>query len=699
MNKIKLFTIIALFTFLAANMQAQLIYLQSDTVKMPQVLLDEITIRAPKEKTTVRELPGSVSIVTSRTINEAGIKTVKDLTSLTPNFFMPDYGSKLTSPVYIRGIGSRINEPSIGLYVDNVPYFDKAAFDFDFCDVERIEVLRGPQGTLYGRNTMGGIINIITRSPLDFTGTKFMASAGSYGQYAAGISHFANPVANFGYSLSLNYRHADGFFTNEFNDRKVDYMDLYGFRNRLVWKVNGRLTLENVLGAEFSNQGGYPYALVTDAAAVTGEINYNHKSGYDRDLLSNGFIASYKTNALDVVATTSYQYLNDFQDVDQDFTANPMFIATQAQLQHMVSQEVILKSNIKKRYEWLAGAYGFYQALERNVTVTDQIRKVNILRDFTETKQGMAVFHQSTLNDFLIRNLSLVLGVRFDLETSQLAFSNNVLMNENPILSTDTLFPSMQFSVFSPKLAMSYYMTESSNVYALVSKGYKTGGFNAIFERGEDLMFDPEQSWNYEVGLKTSLMQNKLQMEAALFYIDWTNQQIYQTVPSGQGSMLKNAGQSVSKGAEFSARARLPYNFETLVTYGFTHATFIAHVVNDSVDYSGNFIPYSPKHTFAIQLNKMFVFPENAVADRMKITALYRGLGKHHWNEKNSYAQSAYGIADLKLRVERKKLGLDIWAKNLLNTDYSAFYFEAIGNRYYQPGKPFNFGMNLTLSL
>jgi iron complex outermembrane recepter protein len=153
---------------------------------------------------------------------------------------------KLTSPVYIRGIGSRINEPSIGLYVDNVPYFDKAAFDFDFYDVERIEVLRGPQGTLYGRNTMGGIINIITRSPLDFTGTRFMASAGSYGQYAAGISHFANPVANFGYSLSLNYRHNDGFFTNQFNDRKVDHMDLYGFRNRLVWKVNDRLTLENV---------------------------------------------------------------------------------------------------------------------------------------------------------------------------------------------------------------------------------------------------------------------------------------------------------------------------------------------------------------------------------------------------------------------------------------------------------------------
>jgi iron complex outermembrane recepter protein len=491
MNNIRYFiTIIMAVTGMSAA--AQLIYLQSDTIKMPQVVLDEITIRAPKEQTTMRELPGSVSVITSRAVNEMGTKTIKDITSLIPNFFMPDYGSKLTSPVYIRGIGSRINEPSIGLYVDNVPYFDKAAFDFDLFDIERIEVLRGPQGTLYGRNTMGGIINIITRSPLDFTGTRVMASAGSHGQYSAGISHFANPVSNFGYSLSLNYRHADGFFTNTFNDRKADYIDLYGFRNRLVWKMNERLSLENALSAEFSRQGGYPYAKITDEENMSGDINYNHPSAYERDMISNGLTARYKAGSFDLLSTTSYQYLNDFQDVDQDFTADALFEATQAQLQHMFSQEVVLKSSNKKRYEWIAGFYGFFQELDRNVAVHDQVRNMFILRDFTETKYGAAVF-----------------------------------------------------------------LSENSNVYALVSKGYKTGGFNAIFEREEDLMYDPEESWNYEVGFKTSLHQNRIIAEAALFYIDWTNQQIYQTVPSGQGSMLKNAGHSVSKGFEVSGRARI----------------------------------------------------------------------------------------------------------------------------------------------
>jgi outer membrane receptor protein involved in Fe transport len=232
-----------------------------------------------------------------------------------------------------------------------------------------------------------------------------------------------------------------------------------------------------------------------------------------------------------------------------------------------------------------------------------------------------------------------------------------------------------------------------------VSKGYKTGGFNPIFEREEDLMYDPEESWNYEVGFKTSLHQNRIIAEAALFYIDWTNQQIYQTVPSGQGAMLKNAGHSVSKGFEVSGRAWIFDHTEAVISYGYTHATFIDHKVNDSVNYNGNYVPYVPKHTLAVQLNQTVVFKANSFADRMRITALYRGLGKHYWNEKNSQAQSAYGLLDLRVKAERKKVGVELWAKNLLDQYYASFYFEAIGNRYQQSGIPFNFGINLSLTL
>ncbi len=699
MNTLKIIIIAIASFFSAVSVNAQLIYLMTDSTSMPEVHLDEIMIRAPKENNTTRELAGSVSVLTSRSISETGINSVKNVTSLAPNFFMPDYGSKLTSPVYIRGIGSRINEPSIGLYVDNAPYFDKATYDFDLFDIERIEVLRGPQGTLYGRNTMGGIINVITRSPLEFSGTRFMASAGSYGQYGANLSHYAKPLSNFGYSLAVNYRHNDGFYTNEFNDEKVDHLNSIGFRNRLVWQINEKLTAENIFGFEISEQGGYPYAKIENDNPENSPVNYDHPSGYDRDLITNGLVFNYKDSNFDLISTTSYQYLDDFQDVDQDFTANPIFIATQNQLQHLISQELILKSKSKKPYDWLFGISGFYQDLDRNVGVNSLGNNMNILRDFSEIKKGVALFHQSTFNDFLINNLSLALGIRYDLENNSLDFSNNILMNESPVMATDTLYPAMDFSVFSPKVSLNYFLSENSNVYALVSKGYKTGGFNPIFEREEDLMYDPEESWNYEVGFKTSLHQNRIIAEAALFYIDWTNQQIYQTVPSGQGAMLKNAGHSVSKGFEVSGRARIFDHTEAVLSYGYTHATFIDHKVNDSVNYNGNYVPYVPKHTLAVQLNQTVVFKANSFADRIKITALYRGLGKHYWNEKNSQAQSAYGLLDLRVKAERKKVGVELWAKNLLDQDYASFYFEAIGNRYQQSGTPFNFGINLSLTL
>ena len=154
------------------HLNGQETYFTADSALLRMIELEEIVIKASKDNVTYKSIPASVSVISSLSVAENQIQSLSDISAMAPNFFMPDYGSKLTSPVYIRGIGSRINSPSVGLYVDYVPYFEKAAFDFDFFDVKRIEVLRGPQGTLFGRNTMGGIVNIVTASPMDYKGTN-----------------------------------------------------------------------------------------------------------------------------------------------------------------------------------------------------------------------------------------------------------------------------------------------------------------------------------------------------------------------------------------------------------------------------------------------------------------------------------------------------------------------------------------------
>ena len=234
--------IIQLTVFLSAlyctQIKGQQTAQKPDSLKMMSVELGEIVIKASKDNVTYKKIPASVSVISSKLIEENEVKALSDISATAPNFYMPDYGTKLTSPVYIRGIGSRINSPSVGLYVDYVPYFEKAAFDFDFFDIKRIEVLRGPQGTLFGRNTMGGIVNIVTISPMDYQGTHLNVSAGNYGSYLVNGGHYGKVNNKFAYSLALNYVHNDGFYTNQYTGNQVDRLNSYGFRNRLIYEVS-----------------------------------------------------------------------------------------------------------------------------------------------------------------------------------------------------------------------------------------------------------------------------------------------------------------------------------------------------------------------------------------------------------------------------------------------------------------------------
>lgn len=198
--------------------------IEKDTAKIRNVELNEVVVQSFKQQRDLRLEPLSASAVTGTAIQNRNITGIKEFSSFIPNLFMPDYGSKLTSPVYIRGIGSKINAPSVGLYVDGIPYFEKSAFDFDFNEVDRIEVLRGPQGTLYGRNTMGGIINVYTKSPLKYEGTNVWLSNGSYGYRDYALSHYKKIGEKFGYAISGDYRNSDGYFTNLFTDKKADDM-------------------------------------------------------------------------------------------------------------------------------------------------------------------------------------------------------------------------------------------------------------------------------------------------------------------------------------------------------------------------------------------------------------------------------------------------------------------------------------------
>lgn len=683
-----------------------------DTTSTPKHTLNEAVVYSFREGAEVKKLPASATVMPLSQLERNNVTSLKNLTAYVPNFFMPEYGSQLTSPVFIRGIGSRINSPSVGLYVDNIPYFDKASFDFDLYDIEYIEVLRGPQGTLYGRNTMGGIINVHSLSPFTYNGTRVLLSGGSYNYARATLSHYGKLGENTGFSVAGNYLHKGGYYNNIYNNEKTGKQDIASGKVRFIHRFSNRVQMELFAQYEHSEQDGYPYAFYKKIANTEIElIAYNENSLYNRDMLSAGALFEWKTADFTLRSTTSYSYLKDKQQVDQDFTPAQICLATQKQRQNMLSQELIMTSNTPGDYQWSLGVFGFWQQADMDVFLdfgTDAAAvgmpyKTNQM-NYDNPTYGWAFFHQSKWNNLLINGLSFTVGLRIDGEDAKSDYKQSVVMINNPKpIINQPLIPKLNYVQALPKFTLNYAVNNTNSVYASVAKGYKTGGFNTAVEDMSDATFDPEYSWNYEVGFKLNVLNNRLTAEAAAFYIDWRNQQIYQFNQSGVGSILRNAGKSESKGFELSLKA-IPFRLFTLTaSYGYTHATFKDNVsINNKTgvinNYGGNYIPYVPRNTVSANAMYPFIFANSKFINEIGLNLQYVGTGSLYWDEANQHKQDFY--SQFNARVSFKKsdwVELAVWAQNIFDVKYQTFYFEALGNSFIQRGKPFVIGADLKL--
>ena len=218
----------------------------------------------------------SITSLTMRNMEERGISSPKDLSSVIPGLNMPDYGTSMTSTIYVRGLGSRMDNPVIGLYVDDVPILDKNCYDFAFSDIRRIDFLHGPQGTLYGRNSMLGVLSIETLSPTAYQGTRGTIEYGSASSLSAKLSTYKG---RFGFAAA--YGHTDGFFINEYDGSYCGLSDSFSARARFVGGV-GKASLDNILTVSYIDQTGYPYRKWMPDTGELLPVDYNDKSGYRR---------------------------------------------------------------------------------------------------------------------------------------------------------------------------------------------------------------------------------------------------------------------------------------------------------------------------------------------------------------------------------------------------------------------------------
>lgn len=665
----------------------------ADSTVFKTVGLSEVTVVELK-KTKENLATNSVSIVDSGFVNRHELQSITELTAVVPNFYMPEYGSKQNTPVYIRGVGAKTKGSAVGFYVDGIPHFENSSFDVDMSNIASVTVFRGPQGTLYGRNAIGGIINVTTVSPLTYQGTQFKLGYGSHNDALFQFSHYNKLGSRMGYSVAGGYHYNDGFYRNMFTNRYVDQLkDAYG-RVALVWLLDNKWFLRVNSMLDYSNQGGYPYGKYNRLTGETEPVNYNRYSSYRRLLSTSGLNISYAGENVSFSSQTAFQYIRDRQGIDQDFTANDTYFVKNRLKQTMLSQEFILKSNNSSRYQWLWGAFAMTQHIN-NTVETQYITKDNAFpTHYRIPVNALAIYHQSTIK--LFSGFSFIAGLRWDYENSTLKY-----LRETYQLSTDgartevkNVNSSLHFNQITPKFALQYQDERNNNSYYFsVTRGYKAGGFNQTFQKEEETSFGPEYNWNYELGGKVHLLKDKLYAEAALYYIDWRQQQVNQTVP-GVGNVIHNAGHSSSKGFELALNSSPLKNLSIALSYGYTYAKFIEYQKSAKLNYSGNMLPMVPRNTLSCSASYALYPSSTSFIDKIVLTAGLTGIGKIYWAEDNEVAQNFYALLNAKISITSGIFTWECWGKNITDTHYNTYCFKSSAD-YAQIGKPAYFGTSL----
>ena len=761
-----------------------------DTTRVVDV--EEIVVVAsPKENIKFRRQALASTVLSREQLQDNQVTSIKHLTSLVPNFFMPDYGSKLTSAIYIRGIGSRINTPAIGLYVDNIPYLDKSAFDFNTYDIERIDVLRGPQSTLYGRNAMGGLVRIYTRNPFRYQGTQFsVGGATGDNSYRASLAHYHRISERFAFSAGGFYEGARGFFKNTYLNRYADPLQSGGGRLRAIWLPAEDWKLDFTANYEYSDEGGYAYGLYDKDTGVTDPIRSNEASKYRRGLFNTGVSATWQSSRFIFNSVTSYQRLDDRMFIDQDFLPEERYTLEQKQRLNAFTEELSVKSLPGRRWQWVTGAFASYQDLKTQspvffqrdgMTMLEDIingalpaampmridfkdEQMPVWSDFRTPVTGLALFHQSTVDDLLVDGLSLTLGLRLDHERLSMdydsqtgaAYAFSMQMLPRP-LESDAVSRLQgkvkdHYTRLLPKVALKYDFDDANNVYAGVSKGYRSGGYNiqmfsdvtrlelqstmmtqvkeGCFDLVDQMMppamadkikdkiassmpavatqdvhttyYRPEYSWSYEVGAHLTLWDGKLQTDVAAFRMDTRDQQIARMVASGMGRRMVNAGRSRSQGVEASLAATIDRHLSLNASYGYTHATFRDYDGGESagqtLDYTGNAVPFVPRHTLNAGASYAF-FLKNDFLRQVTLHAGYTAAGRIYWTEANDMCQGFYGTFGGSVVLRTRYCDIDLWGQNLADRSYHTFGVESMGRWFAQPGKPRRFGIDLRFSI
>ena len=689
------------------------------------------TVTAQKREEALQKVPIPVAAIDSAKTEQLQIDSINEIGRISPNFKSYDDGGGLYPMITSRGIFTIDEIPVVGIYVDDVPLFNTISFPTLLTDIERIEVLRGPQGTLYGRNTLGGAINVITRKPTNQMNGYATFGYGNLNQIEARAGIDLPLIEDQLFlRLSAGSNLRDGYVKNTIlqTDDLLEYTE-YGGNLRLTYLPNDNMSLS--INSSLSQREINDYGLVggrdTTTEVLAGlrddspyEVSYNVQGVIDTLTTNNALKINYETDSLSIKSITSLQYTDNTTE-PRDFDFSPADIATREDYTRelMTLSEEIRLSSEWNRLRWLAGVFAYQYNLNSAYNYTNGKDNAFLVTDpesaaqYPYTQNDETMLKQTGFSIFgnadymIVDQLRVIGGIRFEIEESQAEVGRSYTKDGNDFLYPNLgVFPSefeetLSFNSISPKVGLSYQLSDNMMFFGNVARGYRPGGINPFTSDADAAKFDPEYSLNFEVGVKTMLMQNRAKVNLTGFYINYEDQQLYTVIDPATFSVgRENLGNSNSYGAELETEWILIDGLSAIINLGYLETEItefnIISRFGDEIDNVGNKQGYSP----LLNGNVGIAYATALTDDITLKTALdYQYQTEMFFDPENVIAQEAYGLLNAQITISTGIVNLTVWGQNLTDETYFSYGYGLSGVAYFASyGLPRTFGSKLTVS-
>jgi len=701
-----------------------------DSVEEGQEAPETFTITARKQEETLEEAPVSVTAFGADTLREQGITDINDVATRTPGFNYGNFGDEKLSPVSLRGVvggsSSAGSDPAVGIYMDEVYLGPGVGASVDLFDMQQVEVLRGPQGTLFGHNTIGGLIHYRTAAPTDYYEALGEVEVGNYEyrRFSGAVSGplYGDDVLG---RLSMTSTQRGGFSDNTFLHRDVNTEGSWAVRGQLLfnlwdattWRLSADYrevdqdslvfeTLRYNPGSDFVFAMGF-FGAETNTDPYDRRVRSNIVSGETAE--AGGITSTFETtiNDVNIVNVTSYrshQYRNiadtDRTELDWAYDGDPEDV-------WRWSNEFRVSGSVGS-FDWLAGIYYSDQETDNQSFIALGADLATLLGDpglagleagsnALMNAQNLAGF--GTLTWYLTDQFDLTVGGRYTHEEKDIEYVQTdpvfLLGGDFAINASDS------WSQFTPSVNARYRFNDEVMVYATVSQGYKSGGFNDALGDATGISFDPELLWNYEAGLRTTFYDGRMFMGLTAFYMDWTDIQTSGDNPATPvfDPITLNAGAAHSTGVEFELMGQLTDNLRVGLNAALLEAEYDEGMLPDGTIL--NQIPYAPEYTINVNgdyranlLNNIdwFVGGEYLVRGETYLTL----------NNQPDGQVDPYGVLNLRVGLEddEGRWALTLWGRNVTDEVATQRLFDLygqdlIGQKFIVRSDPATYGVNL----